>query len=360
MESPIRSVIEATGSYIPTRIITNEHFLENRFHDESGSVIERSNEDIIAKFEAITGIRERRYVTEDLQTSDIALEASRQALHTGGIEADTIDMVVVAHNFGDIAAGSRGFSDLVPSLASRVKAKLGIGNPDCVAYDLPFGCPGWLQAVIQADVAIRSRMARRALIIGAEVLSRVIDPHDRDSMIYADGAGACIVGARETTEPIGILTHHARSDTGYTESLCMGPSYSPDGDNDRLYLKMKGRKVYEYAVRIVPDVIARVLNAADMAIRDVAKVLVHQANAKLDEAILKRVYKLFDLTSIPAGVMPMTISWLGNSSVATLPTMFDLLTRDKLDGHRVASGDAIVFASVGAGMNANAMVYRVP
>jgi 3-oxoacyl-[acyl-carrier-protein] synthase-3 len=122
--------------------------------------------------------------------------SAERALQSAGIDKETLDYVVVAHNFGDIHQDNRR-SDFVPTLAARIKQRLGIANPECIAYDLPFGCPGWLQAVIQVDYFLRSGDARRSLGIGAETLSRVCDPHDRDSLIYADGAGAAVLEARE-------------------------------------------------------------------------------------------------------------------------------------------------------------------
>jgi 3-oxoacyl-[acyl-carrier-protein] synthase-3 len=123
---------------------------------------------------------------------------------------------------------------------------------------------------------------------------------------------------------------------------------------------MQGHKLYEYALRFVPRVVRECITKAGLTIGDISKVLIHQANAKMDDAIIERTFKLFGTDPVPALTMPMTISWLGNSSVATLPTLLDLLLKDKLDDHRLDSGQKIVFASVGAGMNINAAVYCIP
>ena len=236
-----------------------------------------------------------------------------------------------------------------------------IANPACVAYDLPFGCPGWLQAVIQSDYFLRSGDAKRALVIGAETLSRVCDPCDRDSMIYADGAGAVVLEAQTHREPVGILAHAVRSDTlEHAGLLRMDRSFDREAEGAPLTLKMKGRTLYEYALATVPGVVQQSLERAGLTLAQVDKVLIHQANGKMDEAILKRLFKRFGVAEVPAGIMPMTVSWLGNSSVATVPTLLDLIVKGKLDGHSLASGDHVVFASVGAGMNINAMVYRWP
>jgi len=360
VKNNLHSIIVGTGSYIPTQGVPNAAFLDNVFYDAAGELLKKSNDETIRKLEEITGISERRYVTDDLAASDIAVLAAREALDSSGIDGESLDYLIVAHNFGDVRADNRR-SDFVPTLAARVKHRLGIVNPRTVAYDLPFGCPGWLQGVIQADYYLRSGDCRRALVIGAETLSRVSDPHDRDSMIYADGAGATILEAVEGADPIGVLSHAVRSDTiDHAFLLSMGRSYLPAPGDEMLYLKMDGHKLYEYALKNVPPVIRECLDKAGLSIRDIRKVLIHQANEKMDEAILKRTFKLCGVSEAPADVMPMTISWLGNSSVATLPTMFDLLVKGRLEDHALTPGSAILFASVGAGMNINAVTYRMP
>jgi 3-oxoacyl-[acyl-carrier-protein] synthase-3 len=357
----LRTVITGTGSCIPSLQVPNETFLDRKFFESYGQPYgEGETSQIVAKFREITDISERRYVTEDLVASDLASVAGQQAVAAAGIDPETLDYLIVAHNFGDVRSENRR-SDFVPTLAARVKAKLRIANPACIAYDLPFGCPGWLQAVIQANYFLKSGDAKRALVIGAETLSRVSDPFDRDSMIYADGAGAVVLEAQAHAEPVGILSHAVRSDTlEHAGLLWMGASYNRDTPDDQLYLKMQGRKLYEYALTTVPGVVRQSLERAGLTLTDVDKVLIHQANGKMDEAILKRLFKLYGLREIPAGIMPMTVSWLGNSSVATVPTLLDLISRGQLEGHALKSGDQVVFASVGAGMNINAMVYRCP
>ncbi len=356
-----QSVITGTGSCIPPWKVANEAFLGRTFFEGQGRpypVAETGR--IIAKFQEITEISERRYVTDDLVASDLAFEAAKEALASAAIDPETLDYLIVAHNFGDVGAVSRQ-PDQVPTLAARVKARLRIANPFCVAYDLPFGCPGWLQAMIQADYFLRSGDANRALVIGAETLSRVSDPFDRDSLIYADGAGAAVLEAQVHSEAVGIVSHAVRSDTlDHSGLLRMDRSFNPESGGEQLFIKMKGRKLYEYAIAHVPGVVQRSLERAGLTLEQVDKVLIHQANGKMDEAILKRLFKLYGIAEIPERIMPMTISWLGNSSVATVPTLLDLVMKGKLDGHSLASGNHVVFASVGAGMNINALVYRCP
>lgn len=360
MEKKIYSIIVGTGSYIPTKRVSNEDFMGNTFYDEDGKLIDKTNDEIIEKFEKITGIQERRYVTDDLVASDIASFAAKDALDSSGVDKEGLDYIIVAHNMGDLKADNRR-TDLVPTLASRVKRKLKIANPKTIAYDLPFGCAGWVQGMIQADCFIKTGLAKRALIIGAETLSRVTDPHDRDSMIYADGAGAAIIEATTSNKPVGILSHAARSDTlEHASMLWMGKSHNQNYKGNELFVKMNGHKLYEYALKTVPKVVKESIESARLHLKDVNKVLIHQANEKMDEAILLRLFKLYKVKEIPSDVMPMSISWLGNSSVATVPTLLDLLCKEKLENHTWGNGNIIIFTAVGAGMNINAIVYKVP
>ena len=355
----IQPVITGTGSCIPEVVVPNDAFLSAQFFDKDGGKLYQSNKSIIEKFAAITGIEERRYAQSDLNASDLAHTAALEAIVSSGLDKETLDYIIVAHNFGDVAFESNR-ANLVPTLASRVKALLQIQNPDCVAYDLPFGCPGWVEAMIQASYFIRSGDAKKCLVIGAETLSRIIDPHDRDSMIFSDGAGAAVLEAGGPGKK-GVLAHKTQTHAvDLINVLNMQHSCSPfsDGKQD-LFIKMQGRKVYEFALSNVPLVIKSALDKAGVSIEQVSKVLVHQANAKMDKASLARVFQLYGQTNASEHIMPMTINKLGNSSVATVPTLLDLLLKGKLKGHSVKEGDIVVLASVGAGMNVNAIVYRM-
>src|SRR5690606_31772529 len=184
--------IIGTGSYIPSVITKNEDFINHNFLNIDGSTFGSETEEIIEKFESITGIQQRRYVREDQNSSDIAFLAAEKAIEDAKIDKETLDYIIVAHNFGDVASGSVQ-GDTVPSIATRVKHSLGINNPKCVAYDLLFGCPGWIQGCNHATALINAKMATHCLVIGAAALSTIVDQHDRDSMIYAPGAGAAVL-----------------------------------------------------------------------------------------------------------------------------------------------------------------------
>ena len=348
--------ITGSGSYIPTVTVTNKDFAEHVFLNNDGTAFPMANEVITSKFFGITGIEERKYVSDDLSTSDIAFLAAQKAVEDAKINPETLDYIIFAHNFGNVKKGAIQ-TDLVPSLATRVKHNLKIKNPKCVAYDMLFGCPGWVEGVIQATAFIKAGMAKKCLVIGAETLSRVVDPHDRDSMIYSDGAGATIIEA--TDDEGGILAHETAT-YSYEEAyyLFFGNSFNKAHDPDVRYIKMLGRKIYEFALINVPKAMKECLDKSGIPIEKLNKVLIHQANEKMDEAIVQRFYKLYDL-EMPPGIMPMSIHELGNSSVATIPTLYDSIVKGKIENQTIKKGDVILFASVGAGMNVNAIVYKM-
>ena len=359
MTKQVYTKIVGTGSYIPTRTIGNEYFNNYTFFDPSTKApFDKDNDEIIQKFKEITNISERRWISDELHNSDMATMAIKEACESAKIDPETLDFILVAHNFGDVNLETTRV-DILPSLANKVKHKLGILNPSCFCHDIISGCPGWTQGMITADAYIRSGLGKRGAVVGSDVLSRISDPHDRDTMIYADGAGATIVEAVESEEPTGILAHSSRSDSAtYWNLLVNGNSFNPDFEGNDQFIKMSGHKLYVYALTYVPGVVKDSLDKAGLHLSDIKKVLIHQANEKMDEAILKNVFRLYNEKQIPEGIMPMTIEKLGNSSTATVPTLLDMVLKDKLDGQKINPGDHIILASVGAGMNINSIVYK--
>ena len=352
-----QSVIIGSGSYIPPFVQSNADFAKQVFYDEHKKLLAVPSEEVVKKFKHITGIEERRYTTNDLNASDLGYEAAKNAIADSGIDPETLDQVIVAHNFGNVTATTvQGLT--VPSLASLIKNALKIENPGCVAYDILFGCPGWLQGLIQADINFKAGVAKRILVIGTETLSRVLDKYDRDSMIFSDGAGAVVLEYKEGNAA-GILSFamqtHALHEAEY---INMDSSNNPGNDQQIKYIKMQGRKVYEYAITHVPAAMKICFDKSGVDIRQLKKIFIHQANEKMDEAIIKRFYQLYGIDTMPENIMPMSIGWLGNSSVATIPTLYDMVKKKQLPEHTLAEGDIILFASVGAGMNINAVCYR--
>lgn len=352
-------MITGSGSFVPSTIKKNSDFSNSTFYSESREPLTVAPTEVVEKFKQITGIEERRYADDNMNASDLGALAAKEAISDSGINPEEIDLLIAAHNFGNVYKHTIQ-SDAVPSLASLIKHKLQIKNPNCVAFDLLFGCPGWVQGVITAEAYFKAGMATKALIIGTETLSRVIDTHDRDSMIFSDGAGATILEYKEVGhESVGILSSCAQTHAiDEVEYINMGCSYYPNSDPAVRYIKMKGRKVYEYAMKYVPAAMKECLDKSGVSIHELKKVFIHQANEKMDDGIIKRLYQLYGINQAPELIMPMSIHWLGNSSVATIPTLYDLVQKGKASPHELHKGDVLLFASVGAGMNINAVCYR--
>ena len=356
----INTVITGSGHCLPEKIVKNTDFLGYEFYDENGVFIEKPVEEIIQKFQEITEIEERRYAEKHQFTSDLAVIAAEKAIKDAGIDKEDLDYVIVANNYGDIDGDHRQV-DNMPSIATRVKHKLGIKNNHCRPYDMLFGCPGWNEGVILAHHLFLSGTAKKALVVGADTLSRAVDPHDRTAMIFADGAGAVVLEAIESDEKVGIIAYDTICDsTDEMDYLTNNVSLKEDYEGSKINIKMRGRKVYEYALRKVPALLKRSIDRAGLDIKDIRKVLLHQANAKMDHATVQRLFKLYDINEIPDDIAPMTVQKFGNSSVATVPTMYDLIAKKELGNHEFNAGDYIVFGSVGAGMNINAIVYKMP
>jgi len=352
-----RSIISGTGSVLPELLVPNSHFESSEFYDRNGARIEKSASEVLAKLEAITGIRERRYIPFDQDSLQLMTDASRLAVDDAGLDVNDLSGIIVAHNAGNMVPNSGAFHT-VPNLAASLKHELHSTNHDCFAYDVLFGCPGWLQAIIQAHHAIQCDGAEHILVTGLEVASRLLDPHDPDSMILADGCGACVTSQSQASGK-GVISYstfsHAMDDN---RIIYLGPSNKP-GVEGNCYFHMNGRAVYKYATEWVPKVIKSALEKSGLSIGDVDLFLLHQANAKMLEAIAVNLAELCDVPpEVLAGKIPTTIDFLGNTSVATIPTMLDLVRKQKLEGFEIREGDVVVMASVGAGMHCNAIVYR--
>ena len=352
------TIIIGSGSYLPTQIIGREYFKDSVFYTDEGEKIDKPNAEVIQKFVEITEIENRRYLEDDELNSDLGFRAAKEAIADAKINQEDLDYIIYASNFGEV--NKDGMSNFMPSMSSRVKHKLGIRNRRCVNYDMIFGCPGWVESMILADSLIKSKKAKLILVVGSETLSRVTDPFDRNRMIFADGAGAVVVTATED-ENVGIIADSTICDNDVELNfLENSPSLKKDEDRTKLYIRMHGRKIYEYALKNVPDAIKETIEKAGLTLDDIDKILIHQANAKMDYAMISRLHKLYGKSEYDHAISPMTIQELGNSSVATIPTMFDLIRKGKMDGQSFKDKGNIIFTSVGAGMNINAIVYKFP
>ena len=352
------SIIVGTGAYLPANKIPGSFFHQNTFFRKSGEPIEKASEAIVNKLEDISGIRERRYIEDHYHTAHMAALASENAIKNAEIDREQLDGIIVAHNFGNLVDQSQG-SHLIPNLAALVKHHLQVKSQDCFAVDLLFGCPGWVQAMIQAHQAIACGDAKHILVVGAEAMSRVLDPHDPDSMLFGDGAGAVVIKGVKEEQSRGILANKTFSNCEEEVSyLRMGASTNPDLDKG-LYVKMQGKKVYRYAVENMPPLIHACLKKAGVSMERVAKFLMHQANEKMLRAIYdKTIGEVSDAAAKFCQQVPVILQNIGNSSVATIPTLLDVMLRGQLPEHTVKQDDVVVMASVGAGMHTNCLVYQ--
>jgi len=351
------SVIIGSGHYLPERIIDRNFFYDTQFYDDNSLPIEKPVEEIVRKFIEITEIETRHYVDDKMLNTDMGKIAAEKAIADAGIDKETIDYILYAHNFGDVDMYNS--TELMPSLSARVKHKLGIKNRKCINYDMIFGCPGWVECLILADNLIKAGRANTVLAAGVDTLWRVSDPYDRDKMIFADGAGAVVLKAAD--ENAGIIAHATYCDNGEEiHYLKNGVSLNKNYEPQKKWIRMQGRKIYEYVLKNVPSAMKETIDMAGLDISDIKKILIHQANAKMDYAVINRLFRLYNIKEYNENISPMTIQQFGNSSVATLPTMYDMMMKKQLGPQVFTAGTHILFASVGAGMNINCIVYKLP
>jgi 3-oxoacyl-[acyl-carrier-protein] synthase-3 len=350
----INSYIESTGSYLPSGKVTNAYFLDRTFKDKKGMKLSKPTEAVVEKLEEITQIKERRY-EEEHDTSYMASEAGCQAINHSRFEKEAIDGIIVAHNFGNVEKGDHQ-GHMIPNLAAMVKNRLGIKNPKCFAFDVLYGCPGWLLAMNQAHQYIQMGAAKSVLVIGVESLSRVVYEEDVDAMLFGDGAGAVILAREESEKKRGILGYDNYSDC-MEEAEYLKMSRPPGAGSNDLFIDMTGRSVFKYAVSKMPQLITEYLRELSIPIHDIHQFIFHQANGKMLEAIGQGVCQLNGIESIMDKV-PITLDRFGNTSVATIPTLLDFMKNGQMNGFRFEAGQKMVMASVGAGMHVNCMVYQ--
>ncbi|TCQ11322.1 MULTISPECIES: beta-ketoacyl-ACP synthase III [Sphingomonas] len=320
----IRSVVIGTGSALPARRVSNAELAEQ---------VDTSDEWIVER----TGIRFRHIAGEGETTATLAADACRAALTAAGIEAQSIDLIVLATATPD---------QTFPSSATKVQAMLGID--DCVAFDVAAVCSGFLYAVQVVDSMIRSGVAKRALVIGAETFSRILDWEDRTTcVLFGDGAGAIVLEAQDTADEggRGILTTKLHADGRHNELLYVDGGVSTTGTVGKL--RMKGREVFRHAVTNLASVMTESLAMAGLSSDQVDWVVPHQANARILDATARK------LGLAPAKVV-VTVDQHANTSAASVPLALDVAVRDG----RIKQGQIIVLEAMGGGFTWGAAVIR--
>jgi 3-oxoacyl-[acyl-carrier-protein] synthase III len=324
----IRTRVIGTGAYLPDRRLTNQE-LERTVETSDRWIVER------------TGIRERRIAAPDEATSDLATAAGRQALTASGVPASSVELIIVATATPDM---------LFPSTACLVQERL--GAKQAFAFDLSAACTGFLYALAVADQYIRTGTYRTVLVIGAEVLSRMVDWTDRTTCIlFGDGAGAVVVQAEGG--PRGVLSTHLHSDGSLWDLIHIpggGSRRPPSAEtvaNRMNFVKMKGSETFRVAVRALEDVAREALTANGLSMDDLALLIPHQANLRILQAVAERL-------SLPAEKMVINVDRYGNTSAASIPIALDEAVR----AGRVRPNDLLLLEAFGAGLTWGAAVVR--
>ena len=324
------SKIIGTGSYLPPKRVTNEELA--RQLAEKG--IETSDEWIVSR----SGISARHYAEPDVQSSDLAVEAAKRALEMAKLDVNDIDLIIVATSTPDHFGG-------FPSTACVVQRKLGISN-GCAAMDVQAVCSGFVYAVSVADSFIKSGMHKNALIIGAEVFSRILNFEDRTTcVLFGDGAGAVVMSA--SSEP-GILATKLHADGSHASILCVPGSVSGGAVEGSAFLYMDGQAVFKLAVSVLDKVANEVLKMVDMNASEVDWLIPHQANIRIMQGTAKKL-------GMPLEKMVVTVDQHGNTSAASIPLALDKAVRDG----RVKPGNAVMMEGVGGGFTWGAVLARM-
>jgi 3-oxoacyl-[acyl-carrier-protein] synthase-3 len=315
------SKIAGTGGYLPAQVLTN---------DELSRRVDTSDEWIRTR----TGIRQRHIAAADEQTSDLALAAARRALEAAGLAAPAVDLIVVATTTPDM---------VFPSTACILQAKLGTRNGP--AFDVQAVCSGFVYALGLADLMIRSGQARNALVVGAEIYSRILDWHDRGTcVLFGDGAGAVVLVP--AAEP-GILSTHLHADGHYRDILAVPGTVANGAISGRPLLTMEGNAVFKFAVKVLAEVCHEALTANGLPASAIDWLIPHQANLRIMEATAKKLH-------LPLDKMITTVDKHANTSAASIPLALDLAVRDG----RIRAGHHVMLAGVGGGFTWGSTLLR--
>ena len=318
-----RSIIAGTGSALPKRVVTNH---------ELAQTVDTSDEWIVER----SGIRQRHMAGEGETTSTLAIEAARKALAAAGVEGSEIGLIVLATTTPD---------QTFPATATIVQDAIGANGG--IAFYVAAVCSGFLYALGVADSMLRAGMAQRALVIGAETMTRLLDWEDRATcVLFGDGAGAVVLETREVVEDgPGILTTHLHADGAHNELLYVdgGPSTTQSVG----HLRMKGREVFRHAVVNLADVLGNVLKECDLSPTDVDWVVPHQANQRILDATAKKL-------GLPPEKVVVTVDRHANTSAASVPLALDCAVQDG----RIKRGDLLVLEAMGGGFTWGASLIR--
>jgi 3-oxoacyl-[acyl-carrier-protein] synthase-3 len=315
--------IAGTGSFLPGAPVTNDDLVARGIETSDQWIVER------------TGIRSRHLASPDLTSSDLAKIASERAIEAAGIEASDIDLIIVATSTPDC---------IFPSTAALLQSKLGIRN-GAAAFDVQAVCSGFIYALTVAEKFIRSGSHRRALVVGAEVFSRILDWSDRGTcVLFGDGAGAVVL---EASEQPGILASALHADGSYHPILCVPGNVASGQVIGDPFLRMDGQAVFKFAVKVLGDVAGEVLTQGGLTVGDVDWLIPHQANVRILQATAKRI-------GIPAERVITTVDQHGNTSAASIPLALDLAVRDG----RIHAGSRLILEGVGGGFTWGAALLQ--
>ncbi len=313
--------ITGLGCHVPERILSN---------DELATLVDTNDEWIRER----TGIRERRIARDDEALTDIALPACRRALEMSGVEPSSIDLVVVATVTPDMA---------FPSASALLADELGM--PDAAAYDLSAGCTGFVYAIAQAHAMLAAGLARRALVVGGDVLSKILDWHDRSTLVlFGDGAGAVVM---ERVDDGGFLAFELGADGGGGANLWLPGSGSRRFEDPDKFVKMNGREVFKFATRVMVSSAEAILDECGLAIEDVDVYVPHQANVRIIDHAVRKL-------GVPAGRTVVNVDRYGNTSSGSIP----LALADAADDGRLESGKLVLLTGMGAGLTWGSALIR--
>ncbi|HKQ23856.1 MAG TPA: beta-ketoacyl-ACP synthase III [Burkholderiales bacterium] len=317
----MNSRIIGTGSHLPEKVLTNA---------DLEKIVDTSDEWIRTR----TGIRSRHIAAEGELTSDLALPAAQKALKSAGVAAGDIDMIIVATTTPDM---------IFPSTACILQSRLGIAG--CPAFDLQAVCSGFVYALVTADLFIRDGQAKKILVVGAEVYSRILDWNDRGTcVLFGDGAGAVVLAASDVP---GILATRLHADGSHKDQLSVPGSVCGGKVWGRPFVHMDGGAVYRFAVRVFEEVAHEVLDLAGLKVSDLDWFVPHQANIRIMEATARRL-------GLPVEKVIATVDHHGNTSAASIPLALDEAVRDG----RIRPGQTLLLEGVGGGFTWGAVLLR--